>query len=156
MDTRQFVWLRKKVHWSDCDAAGIAWFPKFLGWFEDAEEELYAVTLGRSRQSLLEEERFGMPRVEVSTRYRAPVRAGQVVRVGITSTIENPRRMRHDFEMRDEASGVLVAEGFVRVACVGMPGFAPRDLPEPVRTMVERQPDLARRQGRGEAELPWT
>jgi acyl-CoA thioesterase FadM len=155
MEIRQFVWLRKKVHWSDCDAAGVAWFPRFLGWFEDAEEELYAVALGRTRQAILEGEGFGMPRVEVSTKYRSPVRAGQVVRVGIASTIENPRRVRQDFAMRDEASGRLVAEGFVRVACVAMPGFAPRDLPDSVRTMVDRLPDLAARQARGETELPW-
>ena len=35
-----FIWLRKKVHWSDTDAAGIVWFPNYFGWFEDAEEEL--------------------------------------------------------------------------------------------------------------------
>jgi acyl-CoA thioesterase FadM len=35
-----FFVVLKKVHWSDCDAAGIAWFPNYLGWFEDAEEEL--------------------------------------------------------------------------------------------------------------------
>ena len=35
-------WVHKKIHWSDTDAAGIAWFPNYFGWFEDAEEELYA------------------------------------------------------------------------------------------------------------------
>ncbi len=46
-----FFQIRKKVHWSDTDAAGAAWFPNFLGWFEDAEEE--------------KPHQFGMPRVEV-------------------------------------------------------------------------------------------
>jgi acyl-CoA thioesterase FadM len=41
-----FFQIRKKVHWSDTDAAGVAWFPNFLGWFEDAEEEMFA-SLGR-------------------------------------------------------------------------------------------------------------
>jgi acyl-CoA thioesterase FadM len=68
----------KKVHWSDTDAAGIVWFPNFLGWFEDAEEELFKVVLGRSRQSLLDDLAFAMPRVEASAKYRAPVRAGQL------------------------------------------------------------------------------
>ena len=79
-----FFVVRKKVHWSDGDAAGIAWFPNYLGWFEDAEEELFAAALGRPRQSLLDGERFGMPRVEAHIRYEAPVRIG--TRCGSAST----------------------------------------------------------------------
>ena len=66
-----FFQIRKKVHWSDTDAAGVVWFPNFLRWFEDAEEELFA-SLGRSRQSLLDSHHFGMPRVEVHSKFRAP------------------------------------------------------------------------------------
>lgn len=151
-----FFQIRKKVHWSDCDAAGVAWFARFLGWYEDAEEELFAAVLGRSRQSLLDEIGFGMPRVEVAAKFRAPIRAGAIVRVGLRSVLEHPRRLRHEFEMRDEASGALLAEGFVRVACVDLTTFVPRDLPDEVRQLVDRLPALAERQARGETEVPWT
>ena len=144
-------WVQKKVHWSDTDAAGIVWFPNFFGWFEDAEEELYAATLGRTRQSLLDDIGFGMPRVEASANYRAPVKPGQTIRIGIMSTLENPRRLRHEFEMRDER-GTLVAEGFVRVACVDLATFSPRDLPEEVIEMVTALPAAAHDQGE---RLPW-
>lgn len=147
--------IRKKVHWSDTDAAGVAWFPNFLGWFEDAEEEMFA-SLGQARQALLERHRFGMPRVEVSARFRAPARAGQVVRVGIETTVENPRRLRHQFEIRDESSGQVLAEGFVRVGCVSVDTFQPRDLPHEVTQVLSGLGDLAERQARGEVELPWT
>lgn len=147
--------IRKKVHWSDTDAAGVAWFPNFLGWFEDAEEEMFA-SLGQARQALLERHRFGMPRVEVSARFRAPARAGQVVRVGIETTMENPRRLRHQFEIRDESSGQVLAEGFVRVGCVSVDTFQPRDLPHEVTQVLSGLGDLAERQARGEVELPWT
>jgi acyl-CoA thioester hydrolase len=131
-----FFWAQKKVHWSDTDAAGIVWFPNFFGWFEDAEEELFTAALGRTRQSLLDDLGFGMPRVEASAKYRSPVRPGDMIRIGIRSTLENPRRLRHDFEMR-RADGQLVAEGFVRVASVDLATFKPRDLPDEVRSMVE-------------------
>ena len=146
-----FFWVSKKVHWSDCDAAGIAWFANYFRWFEDAEEELFAATLGRSRQSLLDDIRFGMPRVDVAAKYHAPVRPGQTIRVGIASTLENPRRLRHDFEMRHE-QGTLVASGFVRVACVDLATFTPRDLPTEVVEMVNQLPDAAARQ---RDALPW-
>ena len=147
-------WVHKKIHWSDTDAAGIAWFPNYFGWFEDAEEELYAAALGRSRQSLLDEIRFGLPRVEASAKYRAPIRAGQLIRVGILTRLENPRRLRYEFEMRDDANGTLLAEGFVRVACVDLQTFTPRDFPEEVLQLVETLPALAERQRSGRA-IPW-
>jgi YbgC/YbaW family acyl-CoA thioester hydrolase len=150
-----FFQIRKKVHWSDTDAAGVVWFPNFLRWFEDAEEELFA-SLGRSRQSLIDSHQFGMPRVEVQTRFRAPARAGQSVRVGIRTTIENPRRLHHAFEIRDDHSDALLAEGFVRVACVDSATWSPRDLPDDVLRLVSGLPDLAARQARGAVELPWT
>ncbi len=152
----RFFYVLKKVHWSDCDAAGIVWFPNYLGWFEDAEEEVFRSVLGRPRQGLLDEEKFGMPRVEVSIRFRAPLRAGEIVRIGIGSTLEHPRRLHHRFEMRHVDSGRLVADGFVRVACITLPDFAPRDLPAEVRRMVERLPDFAARQAAGEIEVPWS
>ena len=146
-----FYWVSKKVHWSDSDAAGIAWFANYFRWFEDAEEELFAATLGRSRQALLDERHFGMPRVDATAKYHAPVRPGQTIRVGIASTLENPRRLRHDFQMRDER-GTLLAEGFVRVACVDLATFTPRDLPFEVIQMVDELPRAAADQA---DNLPW-
>jgi acyl-CoA thioesterase FadM len=149
----RFFWVEKKVHWSDTDAAGIVWFPNFFGWFEDAEEEIFTAALGRTRQSLLDELQFGMPRVEATAKYRSPVRAGETIRVGIASTLENPRRLRHDFEMRN-AVGTLLAEGFVRVASVDLASFTPRDLPAEVVRMVELLPEAAARQMRDRI-FPW-
>jgi acyl-CoA thioester hydrolase len=151
----QFFWVLKKVHWSDTDAAGIVWFPNFFGWFEDAEEEIYVAALGRTRQSLLDELAFAMPRVDAAAKYRAPVRAGELIRIGIATTLENPRRLRHDFEMRAESTGLLLAEGFVRVACVDSATFRPRDLPEPVQQLVTALPLAAERQHAGQLERPW-
>jgi acyl-CoA thioester hydrolase len=150
-----FFQIRKKVHWSDTDAAGVVWFPNFLRWFEDAEEEMFA-SLGRSRQSLLDSHHFSMPRVEVQSKFRAPARAGQGVRVGIRTTVENPRRLHHDFEIRDDDSNALLAEGHVRVGCVDSATWAPRDLPDDVLRLVSGLPDLAARQARGAVEMPWT
>lgn len=150
-----FFWIRKKVHWGDTDAAGVVWFPNFLGWFEAAEEELYAA-LGRPRQQLLDQLAFGMPRVEVQTRFFAPARAGEVVRIGLATAVENPRRLRHTFEMREETTSRLLASGYVRVACVELRTFTPRDLPPEVVQLFAALPALAGQQQAGEVDVPWT
>ena len=140
-----FFWVQRTVHWSDCDPAGIVWFPNFFGWFEDAEEELYVAALGRTRQSLLDALNFGMPRVEATAKYKAPLRPGQIIRIGIRSILENPRRIRHEFEMRTDADA-LIAQGFVRIACIDLATFTPRDLPDEVLEMVNALPAIAQRQ----------
>ncbi|MGD9906184.1 MAG: acyl-CoA thioesterase [Vicinamibacterales bacterium] len=147
--------VHKKVHWSDGDAAGIAWFANYLGWFEDVEEELYATALGRSRQSVLEGERIGLPRVEAHIRFEAPVPIGTLLRIAVTATIENPRRLRYAFEMTRDSDRVRVARGFVRAACVDA-DFRPRDLPPIVAEFVDRLATLADAQAAGRAEVPWT
>lgn len=150
-----FFWVLKKVHWSDGDAAGIAWFPNYFRWFEDAEEELFVAALGRTRQSLLERERFGMPRVEAHIRYEAPVAIGSMLKVGIDVGFENPRRIRHTFEMWDTAIDRRVASGYVRVASVSLDDFTPRDFPADVLTFAERIQQLATEQAESGAPLPW-
>ena len=157
-----FLWFLKKVHWSDTDAAGIVWFPNFLGWYEDAEEELFAVVLGRTRQAILDELAYAMPRVESSAKYRSPVRAGQLVRIGLRSVIENPRRLRHEFEMREAIGDTLIAEGFVRVASVDLAAFTPRDFPAEVLELVAglpaaiaQQQAVIARDGPAAPALPW-
>ncbi len=150
-----FFVIRKKVHWSDSDAAGIAWFPNFLGWFEDAEEELYAA-LGRPRQALLDDLAFAMPRVEAHIRFASPARPGQTVCIGVDAAIVNPRRMKYTFEMRDDATARLIASGTVRIASVSLETFTPRDFPEEIVAMINELPALIERQSRGEIEIPWT
>lgn len=157
-----FLWFLKKVHWSDTDAAGIVWFPNFLGWYEDAEEELFVVVLGRTRQAILDELAYAMPRVESSAKYRSPVRAGQLVRIGLRSVIENPRRLRHEFEIRGAIDGTMIAEGFVRVASVDLEGFKPRDFPKEILDLVARLPAAVEQQqaviardGAAAPALPW-
>ncbi|MGE3474152.1 MAG: acyl-CoA thioesterase [Vicinamibacterales bacterium] len=150
-----FYWVLKKVHWSDGDAAGIARFPNYFRWFEDAEEELFANALGRSRQALLDAQGFGMPRVEAHITYQAPVRIGTLLRVGLDVRAENPRRLRHVFEMRDSASDRPVAAGFVRVGCVSLADFAPRDFPDDIAQFVQRIQSLAAAQADGAAPVPW-
>lgn len=150
-----FFFIRKKVHWSDSDPAGVVWFPNFFGWFEDAEEELYAA-LGKTRQTLLNELDFAMPRVEAQIRYASPARPGQTVRIGMDATIVNPRRMKYAFDVRDDATGRLMAYGSVRIACVDAKTFTPRDFPPEIVSLINALPDLADRQAKGKIEIPWT
>lgn len=145
----------KKIHWSDADPAGIAWFPNFFAWFDDAEEELYTVALGRQRAEVFAVHGAGIPRVAAHIDYEAPVRIGTVVRVAIDVRLEHSRRVRYAFEMFDTGSGTRVAHGYVRVACVTLDTFTPRDFPVDMARFVERIQALGAEQVTSGATPPW-
>ena len=126
-----------RVHWADTDAAGIVWFGHFFRFFEAAEDDTYRA-LGRPRTDLLRELGIFMPRVETTCRYRSPARAGDALEVGVSVSQVNGRRLEWRFEVRDEGSRRLVAEGSYRVACVDAGTFAPRDFPTEILTLLER------------------
>ena len=88
-------------------------------------------------------------------KYEAPVPIGTLLRVGVDSRLENPRRIRHVFEMWDDLDGRRVANGFVRVGCVNLADFSPRDFPTEMVEFVDRIRALAAAQGTSTAELPW-
>ena len=58
--------------------------------------------------------------------------------------------------MTRDDDGVRVAHGYVRVGCVDLADFTPRDLPRRGRAFVERIQALAVAQGEGRDEVPWT
>lgn len=150
-----FFSVLKKIHWSDVDAAGIAWFPNYFAWFEDAEEELFLAALGRPRHTVLETGRVGLPRVEAHIRYEAPVKMGTLLRIAIDVGLENPRRLRYTFEMWDNGAERRVAAGFVRVGCMNLGDYSPRDFPAEVLDLADRVQDLALDQRERGAPLPW-
>lgn len=145
----------KKIHWSDADPAGIAWFPNFFRWFDDAEEELYAAALGRPREQAFAAHGAGIPRVAAHIDFEAPVQMGMRLRIAIDVRLEHSRRLRYAFEMFDTSSGIRLAHGYVRVACVALDTFTPRDFPEFVTTFVERIHALGAEQATPGVELPW-
>jgi YbgC/YbaW family acyl-CoA thioester hydrolase len=137
-----------RVHWVDTDAAGIVWFGNFLRFFEEAEDEAFRA-LGRTRRDLLADHAIFMPRVDSAIRYRSPARAGDNLEIGVGVAEVNERRLEWRFEILEESSRRLVAEGSYRVACVRSDTFAPRDFPAEIRSLVKELEPLARSARRG-------
>jgi hypothetical protein len=84
------------------------------------------------------------------------VRIGTLLRIGVAPGLEHARRMRHDFEMWDDATARRVAAGFVRVGCVHLADFSPRDFPAGVHVFVDRIHTLAGLQSHAGGAVPWT
>ena len=75
--------LARPVRWSDVDAAGIVYFPRFLEYCHDAIEALFG-ELDGGYAYLTMKRKIGVPSVHLEVNFKAPLRYGDVCRVRVT------------------------------------------------------------------------
>ncbi len=137
------------VRWPDTDPAGIVWFGVFCRYFENAEEEMFAL-LGRERTSVLRELGILMPRTSLNCSFRSPARLGEEISVGVGVAEITDRRVGYVFDIRERGTDRLILEASYRVACVDSRTFAPRTFPPELEALL--QPALVSRQSEAPAE----
>ncbi|MBI3267426.1 MAG: acyl-CoA thioesterase [Planctomycetes bacterium] len=129
-----------RVRYGETDAMGVVYHPNFLVYFEQGRTEF----LRRRGFAYRELERAGalLVVVECGCRYRASARYDDVLRV--KTWLEQVTRVRVGFryEVVRESDGLLLAEGFTKLACVDRNG-RPRALPAEVTAALGRPRGVA-------------
>jgi 4-hydroxybenzoyl-CoA thioesterase len=135
------VVYERQVRFQDVDAAGLVFFPHFLGYAHEAMERLFDPLEG-GYVRLIRDRRIGLPAVRLDTQFFAPVRYGDrlaietsVVRVGNRSLTLHYRFMRQD--------GVLAAEAHHTVVSTDLDRAQSCEMPDDVRRIVERHLEAA-------------
>ena len=76
-----------RIEWGDCDPAGIIFYPRYFGIFDNATTALFEAALGMTKIKFLETYGFlGYPLVDTRANFVRPVRFGDDV--SVTSSIE--------------------------------------------------------------------
>ena len=89
---RVFVYHRQ-VSFGDCDPAGIAFYPNFYRWFDEAVHALM-IEIGWSwRRTAKEMGWLGLPIAQASAEFIRPVTHGQAIRVESRAIRFEPRRI---------------------------------------------------------------
>ena len=100
---------RIRVRYADTDQMGVAYYARYLEWFEVGRTEMlraHGLTYAE-----IEKEKVALPVLEAYCKYRKPVRYDQLLRV-VSRLHEMPRAsLRIDYEIFDEG-GELLAEGY--------------------------------------------
>jgi 4-hydroxybenzoyl-CoA thioesterase len=107
------------VHWSDADPAGIAFYPRFFAWYDLGSEALFE-SIGLPWPALFAQyDLSGVPILESGSRFIAPVRFGDVLRLrSVVAWVKSKTfRMEHEITLE----GTLCASGFEVRAWVGRP-----------------------------------
>jgi 4-hydroxybenzoyl-CoA thioesterase len=127
-----------RVRWSDADPAGIVFYPRFFEWFDLGTEALFASVGLPWAACFPSYDVVGVPIVESSSRFVAPVRYGDVVTVqsAVVWVREKVFRIEHEIRVADQ----LCASGFEVRAWVGRPATpAERLRARPIPAEVARR-----------------
>ncbi len=119
--------LPVRVYYEDTDAGGVVYHTGYIRFFERARTE-WLRSLGYSQAKLAEEVGVLFTVVELTIRFIKPARLDDLLTVSARAGVSGRASLHFDQEVRNE-SGMLLADGRVRVACVDARTFKPCRLP---------------------------
>ena len=126
------------VRFGEIDRAGIVYYPRHFHYFHVAFEEFFADRVGVPYHELIDRRRVGFPAVRVECDYRAPLRFGDRLSIGVS--VERMGRTSVVFLYRARVRGRRgpSAEARVTVVCVDMDTFRPIPIPQYCRRAFAR------------------
>lgn len=83
MDPTAFFVREKRIHFSECDPAGIVFYPQYFVMFNNLMETWVDEGLGIGFGRLVLERRIGMPTVRLEADFKAVSRMGDPVRLSL-------------------------------------------------------------------------
>src|SRR6476469_9355114 len=106
-----YIAVETYVRWGDCDPAGIAFYPRFFEWMDQAPH-LLARAMGVARDDMLPPRLLGFPLVGARAEFLAPARLDDrlEVRAWVTAVGRTSLALRHEI-VRLGAEEVLLARG---------------------------------------------
>lgn len=110
--------LQIRVRYSETDGMGFLHHGNYAAYFEMGRTELFRASGGNYRQ--MEERGLFLVIVELSCRYRKPIRYDDVVTLTTTLTEVTPAKMKHSYELR--LDGQLHAMASSVLACINREG----------------------------------
>ena len=132
---------QRAVRFSDCDPAGIVFFPQYLvmlngvveQWFDDALHIPYAHLIGARR--------LGLPTVRLEVDFTAVSRHGDTLawRVQVEKLGRSSLTLRHECLGGEGSDPALRLRALQVIVCTSLLTHKPQTLPEDVRAAIESQ-----------------
>jgi YbgC/YbaW family acyl-CoA thioester hydrolase len=126
---------RRRIHFHECDPAGIVYFGHVFTFCHEAYEELLR-SGGQPVEGLLRTDCV-YPLRHVEADYSAPMRMGDLVTIRITLGKVSERSFRVEFALTSEAGALLAKAAHVHVA-VDKATMRAVAIPEALRALLER------------------
>ena len=124
---------RRRIHFHECDPAGIVYFGHVFTFCHEAYEELVRAG-GQPIETLLTSPCV-YPLRHVEADYTSPMKMGDLVTIQVTLGKVSERSFRVEFTLRSEQGAPLAKASHVHV-CVDRKTMRPVALPEEVRALL--------------------
>lgn len=125
-----------RVYWEDTDAGGVVFYVNYLKFFERARTE-WLRSLGVAQEALRQQHGVMFIVSETRVRYHRPARLDDLLRV--TVQLGTPGRASMEIAQQAWRDGVLLAEGEIRIGCVGAQDFRPARIPDFILQAIASQ-----------------
>ena len=130
----------RRIHFHECDPAGIVYFGHVFTFCHEAYEELMRQG-GQAIQTLLTSPCV-YPLRHVEADYSSPMRLGELVTISITLGKISERSFRVEFTLASEQGALLAKVAHVHVA-VDKATMRPVAIPEALRALLEKHAEPA-------------
>jgi len=127
---------RARIRFSDCDPAGIVFFPQYFVMLNGLVEDWVAELLDATYARLIAERRVGMPTVSLQTEFRAISRFGDDVVLGLQVEKLGSRSLTLALDVHG-SDGLRVRSRHV-VVTTDLDTHRAIEIPADLRTAIER------------------
>jgi acyl-CoA thioester hydrolase len=117
-----------RVRYAETDQMGIVYYANHLIWMEVGRVE-FCRTMGIRYRDMEDDDGILLVVSEANCRYSRPARYDDEVRIRTTLAAADPRMIRFEYEIFNQASGTRLASGFTKHIFCGR-DVRPTKLPE--------------------------
>ena len=134
----------RMIRFSDCDPAGIVFYPQYFVMLNGLVEDWVSEGLGIGYHALIAERRIGLPTVRLEADFRAVSRMGDQVMLGLAVERLGSRSMTLVLRCFDPVSGELRMQMKQVLVTTSLESHRAVEIPQDLRTAILRgAPSLA-------------
>ena len=123
-----------RVYWEDTDAGGVVFYANYLKFFERARTE-WLRALGFEQERMRHEEGVMFIVSATSLRYLSPARLDDFLHVSVV--LRERGRVSMTLYQQARRGERLLAEGEIRIGCVGAQDFKPSRIPASIQQALD-------------------
>ena len=127
----------RTVRFSDCDPAGIVFFPQYLVMLNGVVEQWFDDALGIRYADLIGERRLGLPTVRLEVDFTVISRHGDTLRWGVAVAQLGRSSLTLAHEVLGAADAVPRLRARQVLVCTSLATHRPQALPDDVRAAVQ-------------------
>lgn len=127
-----------RVHFGDCDHAGIVYFPRIFHYCHIAFEEWFHTDLGYPFSEVVGERGYGLPVVSTRSAFQNPMRHGEHIRVELTIERLSARSVTFGYRLIGAADDVVRARIEITHASVDLRKFVSVPIPDDLACLLTK------------------